>query len=125
MFLFQSIHTGSGTHPASNSVCTRIKVATQFRLVLKSSMCGAVSPLPNTPSFGEQLQLYFFHFTFNPKYFLRCFFLGCLTSQPETNFCMAFRFSTQQLRLLAERCGSAGVLLRNLLTESSVMYTSN
>ena len=92
----QSIHTGSGTHPASNPLCTRIKVATQFRLVPKSSMCGAVSPLSYTPSFGEQIQLCIFHFTFSPKYSLQCFVLRYLISQPETNFCMAFRFSTQQ-----------------------------
>jgi len=49
MLLFQSTHTGSGNHPASNSACTRIKMAAQFRLALKSSICRAVSPLPNTP----------------------------------------------------------------------------
>lgn len=88
-------------------------------------MCGTVCSLLNTPSFSEQVQLYIFHFTFSPKYSLECFILHCLASQPETNFCMAFGFSTQQTRLLAERCGSVGVLLSNLLTESSVMYTSN
>jgi len=57
-------------------------------------VCGAVSPLPNTPSFGEQVQLYIFHFTFSPTHSLQCFVLHCLTSPPETNFYMAFRFST-------------------------------
>jgi len=96
MFSFQSIHTGSGTHPASYSVSTKIKVATQFCLVLKSKMCGAVFPFPNTPSLREQVQLYIFHFTFSLKYSLHSFVLHCLTSQPETNCCTAFRFSREQ-----------------------------
>jgi hypothetical protein len=125
MFLFQSIHTGSGTHPASNSACTRKKGATQFHLVLKLRMCGAVSPLPNTPSFGEQVQLYIFHFTFSTKYSLQCFVLHCLTSQPETNICMAFRFSTQQTPIPGGEMQQCRCTFKQFADESSVMYTSN
>lgn len=125
MFLFQSIHTGSGTHPTSNSVCTRIKVTTQFRLVLKLSMRGVVSPLPNTPSFGEQVQLYILHFTLSRKYSLHCFVLHCLTHSQRPISVWRSDSARNKLRPLAERRGSIGALLSNLLTESSVMYTSN
>lgn len=122
----QSIYTCSGTHPASNSVRTRIKVATQFRLVLKSSMCVELYLHPPIRLHSvNRYSFTFFTLLLVPNILFSVSFFTVLHNSHRPLSVWCSDSARNKLRLLAERCGSVGVLLSNLLTESSVMYTSN
>jgi hypothetical protein len=84
------IQTDSGSHPASYPMGARdsssgVKVAGLWSWPLTSiqcRMCGAIPPLPNTPSWHVVHLKYRDNITFTLLYFTTCTQAGCITAMP-------------------------------------------